>query len=135
MEKYNGFTVVSIEYQRKDRKKFEPVDIIYKPTKNVKIEPLCFFSIDISKAYSSHYSKGNQLRRAHRVDQFHYCNQLFIKQKKSLEIKRKNCSGKPGVIYNFTNQSLISYEDNFIAKGDIPFAVCLFLFRNDCSHR
>ena len=33
----------------------------------------------------------------------------------------KNCSGKPGVIYNFSNQSLISYEDNFKAKGDIPF--------------
>ena len=34
-----------------------------------------------------------------------------------------HCSGKPGVIYNFTNQSPISYEDNFKAKGDLPFTV------------
>ena len=35
----------------------------------------------------------------------------------------KHCSGKPGVIYSFTNQSLISYEDNFKAKGDLRFVV------------
>ena len=35
----------------------------------------------------------------------------------------KNCSGKPGIIYNFNNQSLVSYEDNFKAKGDLPFCV------------
>ena len=35
----------------------------------------------------------------------------------------KNCSGKPGIIYNFNNQSLVSYKDNFKAKGDLPFCV------------
>ena len=123
IEKYNGFTVVSIEYQRKERKMFEPVDIIYKPTKKVEIELLCSFSIDILKGYSSYYSKGKELRRAHKVDQCHYCNHFFVGQKRKFEIHMKNCSGKPGVIYNFNNQSLISYEDNFKSKGDIPFAV------------
>ena len=35
----------------------------------------------------------------------------------------ENCSGKPGVVYNFNNQCLISYQDNFHAKGDVPFVV------------
>ena len=35
----------------------------------------------------------------------------------------KNCSGKPGVIYNFNNQLLISYEETFRAKGFLPFAI------------
>ena len=36
---------------------------------------------------------------------------------------RRNCSGIPGVIYNFNNQNLISYQDNFNAKVDVPFIV------------
>ena len=57
IEKYNGFTIISIEYKKKQRKNFKAIDIIYKPTKHVEIEPLCFFSDDISKAYSSFYPK------------------------------------------------------------------------------
>ena len=33
MEKYNCFQVISIEYARKQRKKFKPINIIYKATK------------------------------------------------------------------------------------------------------
>ena len=123
IEKYNGFTVIRIEYQKKERKNFTPLDIIFKPSKQLEIKPLCFFSLDILKAYSSYYSKGKDLRRAHRVDQYHYCNHFFINHKTKLERHMKNCSGKPGVIYNFSNQSLISYEDNFKAKKDIPLVV------------
>ena len=53
IKKYIGFTVISIEFQRKQRKMFKPIDIIYKPTKRIEIEPLCYFSDDISKAYSN----------------------------------------------------------------------------------
>ena len=53
IEKYNGFTVICIEYDKKERKNFEPLDIIYKPIKKLEIEPLCYFSIDISQAYSA----------------------------------------------------------------------------------
>ena len=34
-----------------------------------------------------------------------------------------NCSGRPGVIYNFNNQNLVSYQDNSHAKGDVSFVV------------
>ena len=35
----------------------------------------------------------------------------------------ENCSGKPGVVYNFNNQCLISNQDNLLAKRDFPFVV------------
>ena len=35
-----------------------------------------------------------------------------------------NCSGRLGVVYNFNNQNLISYQDNFHAKGDVSFVIC-----------
>ena len=35
----------------------------------------------------------------------------------------ENCSGKPGIVYNFNNQCLISYQDNFQNKGDVPFTI------------
>ena len=42
-----------------------------------------------------------------------------MRQKRHME----NCSGRPGVVYNFNNQNLISYQDNFHAKGDVPFVI------------
>ena len=55
--------------KKKKRKIFKPINIIYKPTKNIEIEPLCYFSEDVSKAYSSVHSKGSKkgLSRAHKV--------------------------------------------------------------------
>ena len=35
----------------------------------------------------------------------------------------ESCTGVPGVVYNFNNQNLISYPDNFHAKSDIQFVI------------
>ena len=101
---------------------FKSIDVIYKPTKNIEIELLCYFSDDISKAYSSLHSVGENMTRAHKCYQCYYCNKFFIqemRQKRHME----NCSGRPEVVYNFNNQNLISYQDNFHAKGDVPFLI------------
>ena len=55
IEKYSGFRLISIKHEERQRKKFKPIDIIYKPTKSIEIEPLFVFSDDISKTYSSLY--------------------------------------------------------------------------------
>ena len=34
----------------------------------------------------------------------------------------ESCSGVPGVVYNFNNKNLITFEYNFKSKGDSPFA-------------
>ena len=78
IEKYSGFTIISIENLKKQRKPFKPIDIIYKPTKNIEIEPV-YFSTDIAKAYSSLHSKGKRgLIRSHQAFQCFYCNRFFI---------------------------------------------------------
>ena len=59
------------------------------------------------------------MKRAHKC---YYCNKFFIRPEKQ-ERHTKHCSGIPGIIYNFNNQNLISYQDNFNAKGDVPFVV------------
>ena len=43
IEKYSGFRLISIEHEKQQRKLFKPIDIIYKPTNSIEIEPLCFF--------------------------------------------------------------------------------------------
>ena len=43
-----------------------------------------------------------------------------IKSKKQ-DIKNiKKCLGIPGIVYNFTNQNLVSFEGNIGSKGDLP---------------
>ena len=62
------------------------------------------------------------MSRAHKCYQYYYCNKFFIletRQKRHM----KNCSGRPGVVYNFNNKNLISYKDNFHVKGDVPFVI------------
>ena len=59
---------------------------------------------------------------AHKVYQCYYCNKFFIHQAKQ-EGHSKNCSGIPGIVYNFNNQNLICYQDNFNAKGDVLFVI------------
>ena len=35
----------------------------------------------------------------------------------------ESCLGVLGVIYNFNTKTLISFQDNFNSKGDLPFVV------------
>ena len=50
-EKYNGFHVVFVEYRKRLRKKFKPIDIIYKPVKSPEKK---FFSVITHKTYQNH---------------------------------------------------------------------------------
>ena len=101
---------------------FKPIDIIYKPTKSIEIELLCYFSDDISKAYSSLHSVGENMTRAHKCYKCCYCNKFFIQEMRQKR-HMTNCSGRPGVVYNFNNRNLISYQDNFHAKAHVPFVI------------
>ena len=123
IEKFNGFSIIRIQYEKKVRKNFQPLDIIYKSTKDIEIEPLCYFTTDISLAYSACYARGSKITRSSKVRSCHYCNHFFVHNNIKFERHLKHCSGKSGIIYNFNNQSLISCKDNFKAKGDLPFSI------------
>ena len=62
IEKYSSFTQFLLKYEKKtkQRKLFKPIDITYKPTKRIEMEPLCYFSSNLSKVYSSFYSAGEK---------------------------------------------------------------------------
>ena len=44
---------------------------------------------------------------------------FYSKKVKHLSV----CTGMPGIVYNFCTQNLVSFEDNFGSKGDLPFAI------------
>ena len=79
----------------------------------------CFFTKGKSKAFRNTCNKSNKLTHGFAY-QCCYCSKLFAwphKHKRHME----HCSGIPGVIYNFNNQNLVSFEDNLGYKGDLPF--------------
>ena len=127
IEKFNGFSIVRLDYEKKVRQKFEPVDIIYKPTKNIEIELLCYFSINFELAYTAYYTKNSENIRSFKVRSCHYCNHYFVHNKKKFDRHLKHCTGKPGIIYDFNNQLLISYEDNFNLREICHSAFILIL--------
>ena len=51
----------------------------------------------------------------------YYCGKVFARADKKRHIE--NCSGALGIIYNCNNKNLISFEDNFKSKGDMPMAM------------
>ena len=61
-------------------------------------------------------------RRAFTIYECYYCNKFF-RQKNKKEHHLKICSRKPEIVYNFCSQALTSFEDNYSAKGDVPFSI------------
>ena len=51
----------------------------------------------------------------------YYYGKVFARADKKRHIE--NCSGALGIIYNCNNKNLISFEDNFKSKGDMPMAM------------
>ena len=74
-EKYNGYQTVSIEFARSAKKRFQPIDIIYKPTKNLE-KPLCYFTEDILKAYHSLHSVRDGKNKHGTAYECYYCNKF-----------------------------------------------------------
>ena len=58
IQKYNGFQVIKSLFNKRQRRTFTPVDIIYSPTKNAQILPLCFYTTNIANAYTACILKG-----------------------------------------------------------------------------
>ena len=117
--KFDGFEIVSVQCRRELRRKFTPIDVIYKPVLK-KTDPIqCFVTTDIAKSYYSVTSSHGELTRTGFAYNCYYCHKFFVRQdrfKKHIE----RCSGVPGIVYNFQTQNLITFEDNLKNKGDLP---------------
>ena len=119
-EKYNGFQVISIKFARNEGKRFKPIDIIYKPTKNSEITPLCCFSHDIWNAYINFYNIKDKTRRVHGCHECCYCRKFFLREDRHRR-HIENCAGVHWVVYNFNTKNLISFQDKVYAKREILF--------------
>ena len=119
-EKFNGFNIVRIEFDQKIRQNFSPIDILYKPVKKEDEIIDCFFTDKMSLAYRTTYSTGNEKKLEHGCAfRCHFCSKFFCR-KASFDRHLEICSGKPGFIYNFDTQNLLTFEENLKLKHDIP---------------
>ena len=76
-QKYNGFQVIKNSFSKRERREFEPVDIIYIPTKNAQVLPSCYYTTNIANAYTALYSEGLKTRRSFTIYECYYCNTFF----------------------------------------------------------
>ena len=82
---------------------------------------MLYYSTDLSKAYRNSCGTAEKVFHGYAFECY-YCGKYFAgadKQNRHIE----SCSGIPGVVYNFNNQNLVAFEDNFKSKDDLPFAL------------
>ena len=88
-QKFNGFNIVSVEYNRQIRRDFRPIDIIYKPVKKQNETIQCFFSPQMHLAYRSTFNKRAKTEHSNAY-QCYFCSNYFaVKDRFKSHIK--NC--------------------------------------------
>ena len=121
VERFNGFTIVRLEFDNEIRKEFTPVDIIYKPVKKQNTILNCFFTDKLHLAYKAVYNETTKWDKLKSTCAFqcYFCSKFWTRKTK-LATHMKNCTGKPGFVYNFQTRNLLTYEENIKFKRDVP---------------
>ena len=121
VERFNGFTIVRLEFDNEIRKEFTPIDIIYKLVIKQNAILNCFFTDNLHLAYKAVYNettKWDKLKSSCAF-QCYFCSKFWTRKTK-LATHMKNCTGKPGFVYNFQTRNLLTYEENIKLKRDVP---------------
>ena len=118
IEKFNRFNIVRLEFAKKLRQETSPINIIYNPVKKDTENIKCFFSNRINLAYKTTFSENKKLRHE-MAFQCYFCSNYYGRKDK-FERHMENCTGRPGYVYNFNTQSLLTFEENLKFKCDIP---------------
>ena len=121
MVNFNGFNILCPYLETRQKKDLRPIDIIYEPVRNQNAVIKRFFSTDIRFAYVGRIPKSGRTA-LNRPYQCYYCS-TFFERKSVFERHIKNCSGKPGIVYNFNIQNIVTFEDNLKYMSDVPFSV------------
>ena len=122
-EKFNEFNIVRIEFHRKLRQKMHPTNIICKPVKKEDEIIECFFSSQMNLAYRVTFSENQKLKLKHSTAfQCYFCSNYYSR-KERFDRHIENCTGKPGFVYNFNIQNLLTFEENLKFKRDIPLTI------------
>ena len=121
IERFNGFTIVRLEFDNQIRKEFTPIDIVYKPVIKLPAILNCFFTKQLHLAYKAVYNEKTKWEKLTSTCAFqcYFCGKFWTR-KPRLEQHMKNCVGKPGFVYNFQTRNLLSFEENLKFKRDVP---------------
>ena len=119
IERFNGFTLVRLEFDNEVRRDFTPVNIIYKPVKRENEILNCFFSENLHLAFRASYNESAKTIKSSCAFQCYFCSKFWTR-KSRLECHMKHCTGKPGFIYNFQTRNLLTFEENLQFKRDVP---------------
>ena len=109
-----------LELDRKLRQKMSPIDIIYKPVKKQTENIECFLSKRTNIAYRTTFNENEKIRHG-TAFQCYFCSNYYGRKDK-FDRQIENCTGRPGNVYNFNTQNLLTFEENLKFKHDIPLA-------------
>ena len=111
--KFNGFTMTLSNSREIEKTDFFPVDIIYKPVRSPGDVIECFFSTNIRFAYGGTHSDLRSVNNLGHSKPYecYYCNHFFASKRK-FDKHFRSCSSKPGVVYDFNIQNVVTFEDN-----------------------
>ena len=117
-EKFNGFIIVRVDFDNEIQRNFSPIDIVYKPVKNQNEIINCYFTDKIYLAFRTTYSEGEKIKHTNAF-RCYYCTKFFSRRER-FEKHLTCCNGKPGYVYNFDTQNILTFEENLKLKHDIP---------------
>ena len=117
-EKFNGFIIVRVDFDNEIQRNFSPIDIVYKPVKNQNEIINCYFTDKIYLAFRTTYSEGEKMKHTNAF-RCYYCTKFFSRRER-FEKHLTCCNGKPGYVYNFDTQNILTFEENLKLKHDIP---------------
>ena len=115
-QKFNGFNILVVGYDRKIRKNFIPINIICKPVTKQDDVIKCYFSTETHLAFRSSYNKKEKIEHGNAY-QCHFCSHFYVKDR--FERHVKNCIGQPGIVCDFNLQNVASFEETLKYKGEI----------------
>ena len=118
IKRFNGFNIVCVEFRKKLGQSFRPVDIIYKPVTKCNEIINCYFSENLNISFCTTFSEGSKIKHS-TAWQCYFCSNYYGRKDK-YDRHVENCAGRPGYVYNFNTQSLLTFEENLKYKGDIP---------------
>ena len=121
-EIFNGFQVVRHLLGKEEKRKFVPLNIVYKPIKSLDQKIECYFTNEIRLAYHALVHRRKLRFDLMTAEQCYACN-AFVAGKSALDKHLVTCSFMPGIVYKFENQHTTTFEDNFRFMGDLPFAI------------
>ena len=111
IEKFNKFNIVCVDFDKKLRQPFCPIDKIYKRVKKCDEIINCYFSEKLNVAFQASFSEGTIIKHCSAWQ--HYVCSNYYSGKDKFDRHVESCTDCPGYIYNFNMQMSINIRGKF----------------------